>query len=648
MRYSLNEYILYINLRLVAAIFQALPLRIALFIGRFLGMLSYWLDAKHVKVAYRNLRIAFSREYSIRQLKAILKKNYQNLGMSLVETLRLPKVNKDYVERYIKIKGREILEKVYNNRQGGIILGAHFGTWEVCFAAAGFLGYSFYVLAEEQAKNPLIDIFLNQVRKKHGVGVLKVNGQFHRIVSFLKEGNFVGMVVDHGIKEGVLVDFFNRKTRTPTGAVRIGLKFDVPLLVSYIRRIKGPEHELVISSPLVMRKTGNFKEDIITNLETINRATQNYIAEYPEQYLWFFKRFKYSTTRHVLILHDGKVGHLRQSQAVAKLIENIAQQRQLEVKTKLVKIRFKNKSAPILQSLSVSLAHRHTCRGCLLCLKALLEPENFRELQSYFADTVISCGSSIAAVNFVISSENQAKSIAIMRPGFLSIKRFDLVIMPAHDNPPKRDNIIQTSGALNLIDDEYIKSQVLRLRSHVRIKKHLVLGLLLGGDTKRFKLSLDLLKPLTSQIKLFLERYDGQILITTSRRSSPEVEDLIKQEFGNYNRCNLLVIANEKNIPEALGGILGLSNIVVVSPESISMISEAASSGRYVVVFSPQVNIGRRHNQFLEHFAEEKYIYLADSLQISKVLEEIVTRKPEIVKLQDSLRVKKALERIFK
>jgi KDO2-lipid IV(A) lauroyltransferase len=647
MKYSLSEYILYINLKAMAGLFQALPVRLALFIGRVLGILGYLFDSKHKRIAYRNLRTAKAGECSIPQLKRILRKNYQNLGMNLIEILRMPWMNKHYVNRYIKIKGRENLDSVRENQRGTIILGAHFGSWEIYFAIAGILDYPLCIFAEEQTRYPLLDRFLNQTRQKQGISVLRVGQQIRQVIRALQEKKFVGMVADHGAKEGVFVDFFGRKTRTPTAAVRISLKFDLPILVVYLRRVKGPEHELVISPPLAIKRTGNLGEDIISNLEMINRITEGYISKYPEQYLWFYKRFKYSSQRNILILYDGKVGHLRQGEALVKLIENIADQRHLEIKTKVLKIDFKNRPTAILQSLGLILAQRGSCQGCLLCLKAFLKLDSFRELQSYFADIVISCGSSTAAVNFVISGENQAKSVVVMRPGLLSTKRFDLVIMPRHDNPPKRKNIVVTEGALNLIDDEYLASCVLRFASCVKIEKDLVLGLLLGGDTKTFKLSLDLLKPLISQIKLFLERYDGQILITTSRRTSPEVEGLIKQEFSNYRRCRLLVIANEKNIPEAVGGILGLSKIVIVSPESISMISEAASCGRYVVVFVPQTNIGRRHTQFLERFLKERYIYLTDSPGVSRTLENIITQKPEIVKLQDSLRVKEALKKLI-
>ncbi|MBU1871496.1 MAG: hypothetical protein KKH80_01700, partial [Candidatus Omnitrophica bacterium] len=139
MKYSFKELILYISLRLAAVFFQVMPIGLALFIGRAIGRLGYLLDSKHTGIAYRNLRLAFSDKYSIPQLKALLMKNYENFGMNIVETLRLSGINQGYIKRYIKIKGEESLDNALRNKKGAIILGSHFGSWEISFTMAGIL-----------------------------------------------------------------------------------------------------------------------------------------------------------------------------------------------------------------------------------------------------------------------------------------------------------------------------------------------------------------------------------------------------------------------------------------------------------------------------------------------------------------------------
>jgi mitochondrial fission protein ELM1 len=180
----------------------------------------------------------------------------------------------------------------------------------------------------------------------------------------------------------------------------------------------------------------------------------------------------------------------------------------------------------------------------------------------------------------------------------------------------------------------------------VQTNKELVLGLLVGGDTKVFHLSRDLMKGIIDQIKKSLEKLDAQVLITTSRRTQREIECLLKEEFSDYPRCKLLIIANEKNIPEGVPGILLLSKIIITSPESISMISEAVSSKRYVLVFNAP-SLGTRHKRFLEYFAKNKYISLVDAGNLSEKIQELWLKKPEVHTLNDNLLVAEAIKKIL-
>jgi len=296
-------------------------------------------------------------------------------------------------------------------------------------------------------------------------------------------------------------------------------------------------------------------------------------------------------------------------------------------------------------------AGRYSCQGCLWCLRKFICDDSYQALVKSTADIVISCGSSVAAVNYVVSRENRAKSIVIMRPSLLGLSRFDLVVIPRHDRPPERKNVVATEGSLNLIDGAYLKEQAERLRqssSHQVIKSPGVgfnIGLLIGGDTKDFYLDKELLKTTIAQVKTVAEKADAAVLITTSRRTNAAAEQLVKDEFKGYPRCRLMVIASEDNPAYAVGGILGVSRVVVISPESTSMISEAASSGRYVVVFNAPVS--RRHRIFLNRLAQKGHIYLAEPRELAALINKINIEQPVVSVLKDKEILKKALDRII-
>jgi len=645
---SLKEQIAYITVRFLSFIFISLPLRISLFLGKTMGALAYYLDIKHKNLAYTHIKLALSKEFNPKEIKKIVKRLFMNFGQNLIETLRLPKVNLDYFKRYIRIEGEEFLKDALRKGRGVIALSSHFGSWELFFAAAPLLGYKLSIFTREQSRLSSLNEILNKWRRSKGCQIISLGKEMREIIDRLKKNEIVGLVADHGGKGGIPINFFGRKALTPTGSIRFARIFDTPILPIYIFRIRGPYHKIKILPPLVLENSGDREKDLVINLERINLILEDYIQKYPDQYLWFYKRWKYSPQRDLLILSDGKTGHLRQLESLIKAIEEVAKEKGLEIRKKIIEVRFKNKLMRRLQSFSTGLASRYHCRGCLWCLKKTLDISRDKELEGVFSDIVISCGSSLASLNFVLSSELRAKSIHIMRPGILSTKRFDLVIMPEHDLPPKRRNVLITKGSLNLIDDAYLKEQTEKLITNykLQIKNYkLKIGLLMGGDTKNFRLSREKIEILIKGLKRLLEELDAHILITTSRRTSKDIEDLIKEKFLNEERCKLLVIANEKNIPFAVGGILGLSDIVIVSPDSISMVSEAVSSGKYVIVFKPRKTFGllrgkqeglpKRKRLFLENLEKDSYLRTVRVDEIYSKIKDILRDRPEIKKWDD-------------
>ena len=91
---------------------------------------------------------------------------------------------------------------------------------------------------------------------------------------------------------------------------------------------------------------------------------------------------------------------------------------------------------------------------------------------------------------------------------------------------------------------------------------------------------------------------------------------------------------------------MGLSQIIVISPESISMISEAVSSKKYVLVLDLP-GLGRRHQRFLRHFAKNKYIYLIKPSDLCNTIEDIWLRKPAIHTPRDNFVISEAIKKIL-
>jgi len=639
------DWLGYISFRLLGPFFRMMPLGMSFFLGGCLGSLVYSFNLKRRALVYANLKTAFGKRLSPRELKKLTKDFYRAFGQNLIEVFLIPLVNQDYIKKYVDIEGRQHLDEAFKKGKGVILLGIHEGSWELSNVVCANLGFPLAFFIRQQ-KFPRLNGLLNAYRAQKGCRLIGRENQTRHLIQTLKSNNAIGMTADQGGRRGVLVDFFGKDAPMGTGAVRLALKHGCTLLVGFYVRIKGPHMKIILEPPFELIKTGRLKEDIAQNLKKITHIFEGYLERYPQEYLWFYKIWKYSQTRNILILSDGKAGHLVQAEAAAKITTGALRDKKITANLDTLEVKFRNNFSKPALTFSSLLAGKYSCQGCLWCLKQFLSEDAYNYLLSKKYDFIISAGSGLAFLNYVIARENLAKSIVIMRPSSLSTKRFDLVIMPKHDKPQHRKNILATDGALNLVDDDYLKAQSESLKRQVKIEKDLVLGMLIGGDNKDFRLNEDLVKKAALQVKIFLENNDAEILVTTSRRTTKAIEELVKKEFANYSRCKFLVVANEKNSPFAVGGILALSKIIIASPESISMVSEAASSKSYALVFRAP-GLGAKHKRFLSRAAGNKNIYLCAAEDLNHKLEELWSRKPPINPLRDSLLVSGAVRKIL-
>ncbi len=666
---SIIDYLAYILIKFVGPIIRMLPLNLSLFLGRRLGELFYYFDLKHKAIAYSNIKTAFGTSTSLkchgersrttaaqlspRELSSLTKEFYRSFGQNIIELLFLPLADKAYMDKYITLEGEERIFEGFKKGKGVILLTVHAGSWEFSNVICANLGFDFHLFIREQ-RYPRLNSLLNAYRSQKGCKLIQRHNETRELIRALKSNHAIGMTADQGGKSGTPVKFFAKYASMSSGAVRIALKYGAAIITAFYTRVKGPYIKVFFEPPLEIKKTGNLENDINDNLQTLVHVFEKYILKYPREYLWSYKIWKYTKEQNILIISDGKTGHLRQSEAVAGLVKDCLKERNISANVNTIEIKFlpagrqgKNKfSRPCLTVCSF-FAGKYCCQGCLWCLRAFLEGDVYRSLTSIKPDIVISAGSSVAPINYVISRENLAKSITIMRPSLLNTNRFNLVLMSEHDRPPKKKNVAVIEGALNLINEDYLKEQGAGLKEcGININKALVLGVLMGGDSKKFHLGKDLIQEVSGQIKTCLEKLDAELLLTTSRRTPLEAELLLKEEFLNNPRCRLTVIANEKNIPQAVGGILALSDIIVTSPESISMICEAVSSKKYVLVFNSP-NLSRKHRRFLGYFAKKKYIYLAEPHNLAEKIEEICLTRPEVHTLKDNLLVTEAIKRIL-
>ncbi|MDD5465758.1 MAG: ELM1/GtrOC1 family putative glycosyltransferase [Candidatus Omnitrophica bacterium] len=617
-----------------------MPLNFSLFLGRRLGDLIYFFDKRHRAVAYANIRKAVADKFDCASSARITRKAYQAFGQNIIEIAFIPRINKRYLEKYIHIENKANIEAAFKRGKGVIFLIVHEGNWELSNIICANLGFPFVLFVRDQGF-PRLNALLNSYRLKQEAMIIHKDGGTRQLIEALKSNQAVGMTVDQGGKSGQIVKFFGRQASMSVGAVKLALKYDCSIIPVFYTRIKGPYTKVILEQVYTATRTADPENDLRENLQRLTNIYEKYIRQYPHEYLWTYKIWKYGREREVLILSDGRAGHLRQSEGLVKLIGRQLASRGIKTNLSVQEVKFGRQAVVWLPLAKAT--------GCLRCLRRALTKESWTQLMRFGPDIIISAGGSTGVVNYLLAKENQAKSIVLMRPANLSLNKFDLAIIPRHDRPAERRNVVITEGALNLIDADYLNAKSKRIQQSNLLKgpvSGLCIGVLIGGNSKKFSIDAHDIIELSGQIKKSAEELNAGLLISTSRRTPPEAEQAVKDEFADYPRCKLLVIANENNNPDVAGGILGLSGIIICSPESISMISEAVTAEKYVVVYKAG-GLSRKHRDFLKSYQEKGYLYLKEIQDLAGAIREVWVNKPKINTPEDNLKVIKALNRIL-
>lgn len=277
----------------------------------------------------------------------------------------------------------------------------------------------------------------------------------------------------------------------------------------------------------------------------------------------------------ILILSDGKPGHLNQAIAFAK---------HLHYQYDVCSVRFNNRLCKAVSYLADRLRVR---------LHWLFKAGPI----SGKYKAVVSAGSETYYANRVLAAALGIKSVAIMLPKGYRYD-FDLIIAQQHDDPPVRDNII--SLPINLT---YVEPQGLV----VPAERAKYVSLIIGGDSKQGRLDSQLLSEQITQVFNLFPQH--RFWLTTSRRTPAEIEAVLRK--FEFERAVYYSQEQINPIPD----FLQHSDYVFLTADSTSMISEAVSYGRSCVeVLPPADNMLNRgkFNSMLKLLQHAESLHLFD------------------------------------
>jgi len=206
-------------------------------------------------------------------------------------------------------------------------------------------------------------------------------------------------------------------------------------------------------------------------------------------------------------------------------------------------------------------------------------------------DLIISCGRKSVIPSILLKRKNPKIFTIHIQDPKVSLKNFDAIVAPEHDDL-KGDNIYSSKGAIHYITEIEIN----KARQYLvdKIKSEKIVSLILGGPNKYYSFNSDQIINIFNQIKSIFISEGYKVIIIPSMRTPKETIDLAIKEMGSYG------YVENKVDKQAYLSAYALANYVIVTCDSTSMISEAATSGK--PIFVAQMKAKKNNYRFKRFF----------------------------------------------
>ena len=265
--------------------FSILPIDVASWLGGQLGIVFSFILRKKKKIALFNLRRCFP-EKTEAERKKILSDMWRHLGRMAAEMPHGWKMN-----NRVKVNGAEHIEQVMALKRGGLLVSGHIGSWELCGPTLKTFGIVLHPVYRA-ANNPWIERFIFSKRNSVGAKLIpKGTAGAKLMIELLKNGEYIGILCDQKLREGIDVPFFGYPAKTAPAIATLALKYSTPILPIRFVREKGTHYTCHIYKPLDIPNTGNKTEDTYQIMLSINKLLESWIREKPEQWLWIHHRW---------------------------------------------------------------------------------------------------------------------------------------------------------------------------------------------------------------------------------------------------------------------------------------------------------------------------------------------------------------------
>jgi mitochondrial fission protein ELM1 len=197
-------------------------------------------------------------------------------------------------------------------------------------------------------------------------------------------------------------------------------------------------------------------------------------------------------------------------------------------------------------------------------------------------DLLITCGRRSVAKSIALrrASGGRTVTVHVQDPRWRR-DAFDLVIAMGHDRVPAGGNVMKIATALHDLTPENLAAAGQLWEERFRSLGRPLAGVVIGGDLRGRPFTLEDGARLLDGLRRLRDQGGVSLAITPSRRTPVPVRTLLEDALAGDSRVYLWDLEGDN----PYRAILALSDRLVVTSDSVSMVSEALSTPHPVEVF---------------------------------------------------------------
>jgi len=289
------DWLLYIPVLALVKFLQNLPLRAVARIGRAGGALAYWIDARHRRVALKNLAMCLGNEHSPEELRALAKENFRRLGENYACAIKTAAMTASDLKPHLEFVGLEKLypEKFGNEAPRRVVAIGHFGNFELYARFGQYISGVKCATTYRALPQPSLNRLMQSMREKSGALLFERRTEAEALKAAMNTpGILLGLLLDqHAGTGGVIVPFFGRDCSTSASAAVFALRYDCPLHTGICYRV-GLAQWRIEPGPEIPTRINGEARPVADITRDINCAFEAAVRRDPANWFWVHNRWK--------------------------------------------------------------------------------------------------------------------------------------------------------------------------------------------------------------------------------------------------------------------------------------------------------------------------------------------------------------------